>query len=134
MPILIDEVQKAPELFEQIKINPPLRAAEDRRALIAGLLDGTIDIIATDHAPHALSEKDLPMQEAAFGIVGSETAFSQLYTHLVKPGIMSLEFLLDKMSTNVAKIFDLPYGTLAVGQSADLVVIDLELRDRKSVV
>ena len=66
------------------------------------------------------------MQEAAFGIVGSETAFSQLYTHLVKPGIMSLEFLLDKMSTNVAKIFDLPYGTLAVGQPADLVVIDLD--------
>ena len=108
------------------KMNPPLRAAEDRRALIAGLLDGTIDIIATDHAPHALSEKDLPMQEAAFGIVGSETAFSQLYTHLVKPGIMSLEFLLDKMSTNVAKVFDLPYGNLAVGQSADLVVIDLD--------
>ena len=73
-----------------------------------------------------MTEKDLPMQEATFGIVGSETAFSQLYTHFVKPGIMSLEFLLDKMSTNVAKIFDLPYGNLAVGQPADLVVIDLD--------
>lgn len=108
------------------KMNPPLRAKEDQEALIAGLLDGTIDIIATDHAPHALYEKEVAMQEAAFGIVGSETAFAQLYTHFVKTGIFNLEFLLHKMSSQVAKIFNLPYGIIAPGAIADLVVIDLE--------
>lgn len=113
------------------KMNPPLRGADDRAALIEGLLDGTIDIIATDHAPHALEEKDCGMREAAFGIVGSETAFSQLYTAFVKTGAMSLEFLLDKMSTSVAACFGLPYGRLVEGAVADLVVIDL---DRTAVI
>lgn len=108
------------------KMNPPLRGEDDRQALIEGLLDGTIDVIATDHAPHALAEKDCGMQQAAFGIVGSETAFSQLYTQFVETGIFSLEFLLQKMSTHVAEIFNLPYGTLREGSSADLVVLDLE--------
>lgn len=108
------------------KMNPPLRAREDRLALIEGLLDGTIDIIATDHAPHAESEKCCPMPEASFGIVGSETAFALLYTHLVKTGILPLERLLDLMSKRVAEIFDLPYGRLEVGGYADLTVLDLD--------
>lgn len=108
------------------KMNPPLRAREDREALIDGLLDGTIDIIATDHAPHAVAEKDCSMTTAAFGIVGSETAFAQLYTQLVKPGICSLEFLVEKMSTKVADIFHLPYGQIEKGACADLTIVDLD--------
>ncbi|MBS4749469.1 dihydroorotase [Carnobacteriaceae bacterium zg-ZUI78] len=111
------------------KMNPPLRAREDRQALIDGLLDGTIDIIATDHAPHTTEEKEVSMTQAAFGIVGCETAFSQLYTAFVKTGIFSLSFLVDKMSTNVAKIFDLPYGTLEIGYPADITVIDLNKKE-----
>ncbi|MFC6276227.1 dihydroorotase [Psittacicella hinzii] len=108
------------------KMNPPLRAKEDQEALIQGLLDGTIDCIATDHAPHALEEKQGSMTKAAFGIVGSETAFAQMYTHFVKTGVMSLEFLLNAMSAKVAQTFDLPYGTLNPGASSDIVIIDLE--------
>lgn len=108
------------------KMNPPLRASEDRAALIEGLLDGTIDMIATDHAPHAPEEKDCSMAVAAFGIVGSETALPLLYTHLVKPGILSLEKLLALMTSRVADTFGLPYGRLEVGSSADLLVLDLD--------
>lgn len=108
------------------KMNPPLRARSDREALIAGLLDGTIDLIATDHAPHAPEEKDCSMTAAAFGIVGSETAFPLLYTHLVRTGVLPLEKLLSLMSERVAETFDLPYGRLSVGSSADLVVLDTE--------
>lgn len=108
------------------KMNPPLRASEDRAALIEGLLDGTIDLIATDHAPHAPEEKDCSMAVAAFGIVGSETALPLLYTHLVKPGILSLEKLLALMTSRVADTFGLPYGRLEVGSSADFLVLDLD--------
>lgn len=108
------------------KMNPPLRATEDRQALIAGLLDGTIDLIATDHAPHAREEKECSMTQAAFGIVGSETAFGLLYTHLVKSGLLALEDLLALMTSRVADAFGLPYGRLAVGASADLVILDTE--------
>ena len=94
--------------------------------MISGLLDGTIDVIATDHAPHAPHEKELTMTKAAFGIVGSETAFSQLYTKFVKSGVFSLDFLVKKMSENVADTFGLPYGRLKENGLADLVVIDLE--------
>lgn len=111
------------------KMNPPLRSSEDRQALIEGLLDGTIDIISTDHAPHALHEKEVSMTQAAFGIVGSETAFSQLYTHLVRPGIITLAQLIDKMSTNVANIFNLPYGRIEEQCFADLTIIDLNKQD-----
>lgn len=108
------------------KMNPPLRAREDRQALIEGVLDGTIDIIATDHAPHAVEEKEISMKQAAFGIVGSETAFSQLYTKFVKTGIFSLQLLTDLMSAKVADTFGLPYGRLEPGSMADIVVIDLD--------
>ncbi|GEP84184.1 dihydroorotase [Staphylococcus piscifermentans] len=108
------------------KMNPPLRSKEDREALIEGLLDGTIDCIATDHAPHAADEKDQPMVKAPFGIVGSETAFPLLYTHFVKNGDWSLQQLVDYLTIKPSKIFDLPYGTLEEGKTADLTLIDLE--------
>ena len=108
------------------KMNPPLRAREDRNSLIAGILDGTIDIIATDHAPHTLEEKQKGIEKSAFGIVGSETAFAQLYTKFVKTDIFSLELLVKLMSENVAKTFNLPYGKLEENGIADIVVIDLE--------
>ncbi|MDY5059990.1 dihydroorotase [Staphylococcus simulans] len=108
------------------KMNPPLRSKEDRDALIEGLLDGTIDCIATDHAPHAAEEKAQPMTKAPFGIVGSETAFPLLYTHFVKNGDWSLQQLVDYLTIKPAQIFDLPYGILEEGKTADLTLIDLE--------
>lgn len=108
------------------KMNPPLRGREDRDALIVGILDGTIDIIATDHAPHTMEEKIRGIEKSSFGIVGSETAFALLYTKFVKTDIFSLEMLVKLMSENVAKIFDLPYGKLEEKSFADIVVIDLE--------
>lgn len=109
------------------KMNPPLRSTEDRQALIDGLLDGTIDIIATDHAPHAADEKDQPMTRAPFGIVGSETAFPLLYTHFVKTGKWSLQQLVDYITIKPAKLFDLPFGKLEEGAPADLTLIDLDV-------
>lgn len=109
------------------KMNPPLRAPEDRAAVIAGLLDGTIDMVATDHAPHSVEEKERSFVGAAFGITGIETSFQLLYTHLGKPGIASLEQLLNWMITQPAKAFNLAAPTtLAVGEIADLALFDLE--------
>ncbi|MBH8603117.1 dihydroorotase [Thermoactinomyces sp. CICC 10522] len=123
--LLCDEDILAPD--GRWKMNPPLRSRRDREALIAGLKDGTIDIIATDHAPHTSEEKALGMEKAPFGIVGLETAFPLLYTHLVlKDGILTLEELIDKMTRKPAKVFGLPYGEIAEGKAADLTVIDLE--------
>ncbi|RIM26347.1 dihydroorotase [Staphylococcus chromogenes] len=108
------------------KMNPPLRSVEDRQALIEGLLDGTIDITATDHAPHAEDEKNQPMTRAPFGIVGSETAFPLLYTHFVKTGEWTLQQLVDYITIKPAQVFDLPYGTLKEGAVADLTLINLD--------
>ena len=109
------------------KMNPPLRAAEDQEALIEGLLDGTIDMIATDHAPHADDEKLHGMVGAAFGITGSETAFSSLYTHLVKTGKCTLEQLIDWLTVQPAKLFNLTRaGMLRIGDAADVAVFDLD--------
>ncbi|MFC7685484.1 dihydroorotase [Ureibacillus sp. GCM10028918] len=107
------------------KMNPPLRAADDKDSLHAALLDGTIDCIATDHAPHTVEEKCCGMVGAPFGIVGFETAFPLLYTRFVETGKWTLKQLIDWMSIKPAQIFDLPYGTLEVGATADLVLIDL---------
>ncbi len=93
------------------KMNPPLRSREDKEALIEGILDGTIDMIATDHAPHSAEEKSRGLEKSAFGIVGLETAFSIMYTHFVKTGKMSLEHLLRLLVDNPRKRFDLPLGT-----------------------
>lgn len=114
-----------PGLDTNYKMNPPLRSQADNKALIEGLLDGTIDFIATDHAPHAAEEKALPMERAPFGIVGLETAFPLLYTHLVKKGVLTLEELLARLTEKPAQAFGLSYGALEVGQAADLVVLDL---------
>lgn len=108
------------------KMNPPLRAKEDQQALLEGLLDGTIDFIATDHAPHAKEEKERGFLEAPFGIVGLENAFSLLYTYLVQTGKITLKQLIDWLTIKPAEIFQLPYGKLDVGSVADLTLIDLK--------
>lgn len=110
-----------------LKMNPPLRSEEDHQALIEALLDGTIDFIATDHAPHAADEKNQPMTKAPFGIVGSETAFPLLYTRFVKNGDWTLGQLIDYLALKPGQVFGLPYGkSLEVGSIADIAVIDLD--------
>ena len=94
----------------RFKMNPPLRSAEDREALVAGILDGTIDMIATDHAPHSAEEKGKGLEKSAFGIVGIETAFQILYTNLVEPGILSMEKLIDLLVANPRNRFSIPLG------------------------
>ncbi|ASI35810.1 dihydroorotase [Exiguobacterium sp. N4-1P] len=108
------------------KMNPPLRSKADRAALLEGLRDGTIDCIATDHAPHAADEKALGIERAPFGITGFETAFPLLYTKLVQTNQMTLSDLVDALARKPAALFDLPYGRLEVGAPADLVLLDLE--------
>lgn len=108
------------------KMNPPLRSKADRAALLEGLHDGTIDCIATDHAPHAADEKALGIERAPFGITGFETAFPLLYTKLVQTNQMTLSDLVDALTRKPAALFDLPYGRLEVGAPADLVLLDLE--------
>lgn len=104
--ILTDEDLKEDGRF---KMNPPLRSKEDRQALIEGVLDGTIDMIATDHAPHSQEEKSRGLEKSAFGIVGIETAFQLLYTHLVKKNIISLEKLIELLAVNPRKRFGIEY-------------------------
>jgi dihydroorotase len=116
-----------PEVHSHYKMNPPLRGKDDQEALIEGLLDGTIDFIATDHAPHTEEEKSRPIDKAPFGIVGLETAFPLLYTHLVKPGILTLEQLVERMTKKPSAAFNLPYGELKIGGVADITVIDLNI-------
>ena len=94
----------------RFKMNPPLRSPEDREALLEGLLDGTIDMIATDHAPHSAEEKSKGLAGSAFGVVGIETAFPVLYTYLVKPGIITLEKLVQLLAVNPRKRFQIPMG------------------------
>ena len=94
----------------RFKMNPPLRGAEDRKALVEGLLDGTIDMIATDHAPHSAEEKAKGLAGSAFGVVGIETAFPVLYTHLVKPGILTMDKLVELLAVNPRKRFEIPLG------------------------
>lgn len=108
------------------KMNPPLRGQEDLEALREGLLDGTLDFIATDHAPHTEEEKSVGIAKAPFGITGFETAFPLLYTHFVKKGAWTLKQLIDWMTIKPAEVFGLPYGKIEVGATADLVFIDLE--------
>ena len=94
----------------RFKMNPPLRSAADREALVAGIQDGTIDMIATDHAPHSAEEKSKGLAGSAFGVVGIETAFPILYTYLVKPGIITMEKLVEILAINPRKRFDIPMG------------------------
>ena len=109
----------------RFKMNPPLRSPEDRAALIEGIADGTIDMIATDHAPHSAEEKGRGLEKSAMGVVGLETSFAACYTYLVKPGIIPLSRLVELMHDNPARRFGLG-SPLAEGQRADLTVFDLD--------
>ncbi len=108
----------------RFKMNPPLRAAEDRAALIEGIKDGTIEVIATDHAPHTAEEKSRGLKDSAMGIVGIETSFAICYTHLVRKGIISIEKLIELMSENPRRIFRLG-GAMKVGERADIAVFNI---------
>ena len=108
------------------KMNPPLRGSDDREALIEGLLDGTLDFIATDHAPHQDTEKEVGIEAAPFGIVGIENAFQLCYTKLVKTGVFTLQQLVDWMTVKPAEVFNMDGGVLLPGSDADITVIDLE--------
>ena len=110
------------------KMNPPLRTEEDRQAIIAGLADGTIDIIATDHAPHSREEKERSITAAPSGIIGLETSLALGITTLVRPGHLSLMQLLEKMTVNPARLYHLPSGKLKEGRAADIVLFDPEER------
>ncbi|HEY6067296.1 MAG TPA: dihydroorotase [Gaiellaceae bacterium] len=120
---LTDEAVRS--LDPNLKMNPPLRSASDRTALIEGLKDGTITAIATDHAPHARHEKEVPFEAAPFGVTGLETAFSALYTELVRPGLVGLEVVLERMSAGAAGVYGLELPRIAVGAPANLVLLDL---------
>ncbi len=120
---LTDEAIRS--LDSNLKMNPPLRSASDRTALIEGLKDGTITAIATDHAPHARHEKEVPFEAAPFGVTGLETAFAALYTHLIEPGLVPLEVVLERMSAGPARAYGLDEPRIAVGSAANLVLLDL---------
>ena len=106
------------------KMNPPLRTEQDRLEIIRGLADSTIDIIATDHAPHSQEEKARPITAAPSGIIGLETSLALGITSLVRPGHLSLMDLLEKMTVNPARLYHLPAGSIAPGENADLVLFD----------
>ncbi len=110
----------------RFKMNPPIRSAEDRDALIEGLQDGTIDMIATDHAPHSQEEKSKGLAESAFGIVGLETAFPVLYTRLVKTKTITLEKLIELMAIAPRRVFGIEGGFIEEGQVADIAVLDVK--------
>lgn len=109
----------------RFRMNPPVRSAADREALIAGLLDGTVDCVATDHAPHSAEEKSRGLRGSLNGIVGLECAFPVLYTNLVETGAVPFETLLNALCVNPRRIFGLPGGRIAAGQIADLTALDL---------
>jgi dihydroorotase len=113
-------------LDPNVKMNPPLRTERDREALVEALRDGTIACIATDHAPHALHEKETPFEEAPFGVTGLETAFAVINTELVRSGQLTLEVVLERMSAGPARMLGLPVPRIAVGEVANLVLLDLE--------
>ncbi|MGP0048678.1 MAG: dihydroorotase [Solirubrobacteraceae bacterium] len=112
-------------LDSRFKMNPPLRSDDDRRALIDALRSGVIDCVATDHAPHAQHEKEVPFEQAPMGTTGLETAFAALYTELVRPGALTLATLVERMTAGAA-LYELPTPTIAVGQPANLCLVDLE--------
>lgn len=108
------------------KMNPPLRSQEDLESVIEGLVDGTIDIIATDHAPHHFDEKNIEFEKAANGIVGFETALALSYTELVEKGHLSLKQMLEKLTVNPAKMLRIDKGTIECGKAADIVLVDFD--------
>ena len=125
---LTDEAVRETGYDTNTKMNPPLRSESDRVAVLEGLRDGTIDCIATDHAPHTVDEKHVEYDQAAFGIVGLETAVALCLDRLVGPGLVSLPQLVALLSTNPARVLGLPGGTLAPGAPADVTLLDLAKR------
>ena len=123
--LTLTEAALLDRLDTRLKMNPPLRSEDDRRALIEGLRRGVIDCIATDHAPHAREEKEVPFEEAPMGTTGLETAFAALYTDLVLPGVLPLALVVQKLSAGAA-LLDLPAPEIRVGRPADLVLVDLD--------
>ncbi len=121
--VLTDEAVRS--LDANVKMNPPLRAERDRLALLDALRDGTVQAIATDHAPHARHEKEVPFEAAPFGVTGLETAFAVLYTRLVQPGLLPLATLLERMSAGPARVYGVEEPRIAVGAKADVVLLDL---------
>jgi dihydroorotase len=121
---LTEEDVLASRLDTRLKMNPPLRSEDDRQALIDGLRDGTIDCIATDHAPHAREEKEVPWEEAPMGTTGLETAFAAVHTELVVPGVLPLALVVEKLSAG-AELFGLVPPRIGVGRPAELCLIDL---------
>jgi dihydroorotase len=121
---LTDEAVRT--LDPNVKMNPPLRSEDDRAALVEGLRDGTIGSVATDHAPHARHEKEVPFEAAPFGVTGLETAFAALYTSLVEPGLVELETLLERMSAGPARAYGLAPPKIAVGAPANFVLLDTQ--------
>ena len=109
-----------------LKMNPPLRSEEHRRAILDGIADGTVDVIATDHAPHHFDEKNVEFDLAPFGVTGLETAFSVCYEHLVRTKVIGLPRLIELLSTAPARIFNLPGGTLRKGALGDVTLLDLD--------
>jgi dihydroorotase len=126
--LLVDQLVKDNAYDTATKMNPPLRSEQDRQALLAGLVDGTIDCIATDHAPHSVDDKKVEYDQAAFGIVGLETAVALCLDRLVGKGLLKLPRLVSLLSGNPARILGLPGGTLAPGGPADVTVLDLRRR------
>ncbi len=128
--LLTDQAVKDGEYDTATKMNPPLRSEADRRGVLAGLADGTIDCIATDHAPHSVDDKRVEYDQAAFGIVGLETAVALVLDRLLAPGHLQLSPLVALLSSKPARVLGLPGGTLAPGSPADITVLDLS-RKRK---
>jgi dihydroorotase len=112
-------------LDTRMKMNPPLRTEDDRQALIEGLRSGVIDCIATDHAPHARDEKEVPFEQAPMGTTGLETAFAAVYTQLVVPGVLDLGLVVERM-TGGGEPFGIPAPRARVGEEANLVLVDLD--------
>ena len=127
---LTDQAVKESDYDASTKMNPPLRSEADRRAVVEALRDGTIDAIATDHAPHTVDDKKVEYEEAAFGVVGLETAVGLCLDRLVGPGLLTLSRLVELLSAGPARAFGLPGGTLAPGAPADVTLLDLD-RTRK---
>jgi dihydroorotase len=126
--LMTDEAVATSGFSTQSKMKPPLRAAGDREALLNGLADGTIDCIASDHAPHHSDEKDVQFHVAPFGILGLETTLSLCLDRLVHAGVVSLARLVELLSSGPARVLGLPGGTLAAGSPADLTLFELDKR------
>jgi dihydroorotase len=122
--VLTDEMLKAPIAYDtNVKMNPPLREAADRDAMLAGIADGSVDVIATDHAPHHADEKHVEFDHAPFGITGLETAVSLCFDRLVHAGVIPLARLIALLSVNPARILNVPGGSLAEGAPADIAIL-----------